>query len=67
MAPCRRLLLRAVRRPRCDSAQPVQRGDRHEGQQAPGIIEQQPDGGEERGHRCAGCKSLSICVTPVTV
>lgn len=49
MAPCRRLLLRAVRRPRCDSAQPVQRGDRHEGQQAPGIVEDEPDRDENEG------------------
>ena len=40
--------------PRRDSAEPVKRGNRLEGQQAPGIVHEQPDGGEERGHLDAG-------------
>ena len=49
------------RRP--DSARPVQRGDRHEDQQAPRVVEQQPDGGEGRGHLASGLP-IVVASTP---
>jgi hypothetical protein len=47
-----------------DSAQPVERGKCHEGQQAPGVVEQQPDGSEEElGHHTV-CATMR-CTVPV--